>query len=222
MDNENNNIYYKYEKNDYIAPENSDSIIADKNKNEVNISKLSYGYIKQPKSNEFIIKCKNSILSGLGFCAISIFFAGVTTYAAIYGKRDENQSEFGVITGTIIWDILMLILNIFGISLILKSKLKKKFILTEDYIQIKTFYLLCCRNNSEIYQYINIKSFQVEVEKKDDGDGGEITYTNIVCLDNFNKKNYLIYFNFYLEEATYFVNVVNDFISKKKDMIAIS
>ena len=145
------------------------------------------------------------------------------TYAAIYGENeDENQSEDGGLSAIIFWDILMLILNCIGISFILNSKLKKKVILTEDCIQIKTFYLLCCRNNSEIYQYINIKSFQVEVEKKDDGDGGEITYTNIVCLDNFNKKNYLIYFNFYLEEATYFVNVVNDFISKKKDMIAIS
>ena len=116
----------------------------------------------------------------------------------------------------------MLILNCFGLFLILNSKLKKKVILTEDYIQIKTFYLLCCRNNSEIYQYINIKSFQVEVEKKYDEDGGEQTYTNIVCLDNFNKKKYLFYFYRYLKEANYFVNVVNDFINKKKNMITIS
>jgi len=113
MDNENNNKYYKYEKNDYNTPENSDSISADKNKNEVNISKLSNGYIKQPKPNEFIIKCRNSILSGLGFCAISIFFAIVFTYATIYGENeDENQSEDGGLSAVILWDILMLILKL--------------------------------------------------------------------------------------------------------------
>ena len=39
----------------------------------------------------------------------------------------------------------------------------------------------------------------------------------VICLDIYNQKKYLImYNNFDLEEAKYFVYVANDFTKKKK------
>ena len=101
-------------------------------------------------------------------------------------------------------------------------KISQKIILTEDYIQIQAFYILFCLNKNEIYNYMNIKSFQVEKEKVKYEDRDVVHY-HIICLDIFNqKKNILIYNCFGLEEAEYFVYVVNGFINKKKNMITIS
>ncbi len=69
---------------------------------------------------------------------------------------------------------------------------------------------------------MNIKSFQVEKEKVKYEDGDVVHY-HIICLDISNQKKYIIMYNsFDLEEAEYFVYVVNDFINKKKNMITIS
>ncbi len=51
-----------------------------------------------------------------------------------------------------------------------KFKIRQKVILTEDYIQIKTFYILPCLNKNEIYNYMNLKKFKVEKVTSQDGD----------------------------------------------------
>ena len=48
---------------------------------------------------------------------------------------------------------------------LLNFEIRQKVILAEDYIQIKTFYILCCLNKNEILNYMNLKSFQVEKKK---------------------------------------------------------
>ena len=65
---------------------------------------------------------------------------------------------------------------------------------------------------------MNINSFQVDTQESGDQKGKDY---NIVYLDIYNKKNRLFDHNFELEEAEYFVYVVNGFINKKKNMVAI-
>ena len=99
--------------------------------------------------------------------------------------------------------------------------MRQNIIFTEDYVQIKTCYILFCHNKDKIYNYSNIKCFQLDKGTKRDEDGERIII-NIVYLDNFNKKNYIFVQNFGLEEAEYFIFLANNFINKKNNMIAIS
>ena len=80
--------------------------------------------------------------------------------------------------------------------------------MTEEYIEIKSYYLFFCFDNNKKYEYINIKGFQVDNGKD----------YRIVLLDNSNEKIRLFNHKFELEEAEYFVYVVNDLINKKKNL----
>ena len=78
MDNDNNNNYYKYETPNDETPELVEPNVNEKYKNIINISQLSNHSIKQPKSNEFTIKCKDgiffivTILLWNGVCSLCI------------------------------------------------------------------------------------------------------------------------------------------------------
>jgi len=108
--------------------------------------------------------------------------------------------------------------------MILGSKLSTKVILTDSYIQISKYYVLCCRNSNKIYNYINIKSFHLNIKTTIDVDGGKNNNINIIYLDISNKENCLFNYDTYgsTEEAEYFVYVANDFINKNRNMITIS
>ena len=144
------------------------------------------------------------------------FFIGLILLL-IYDKIDED-SKIGIIIGIIFSGFIS------GIALCvtLTFIIKQKVILTEDYIQIRSYYILCCLNKNEIHNYMNINNFQVDIQTSRDSEGEEIKTNHIVCLDIFNKKKYFFKNNFSLEEAEYFVYIVNDFINKKKNMITIS
>ena len=105
---------------------------------------------------------------------------------------------------------------------ILASEIKQQVILTENNIQIKTFYILCCLNKNQIIDYSNISSFQVDIETTTNSEGKESKKNHIAYLDNSNKKEDLFAHNFALEEAEYFVYVANNFINQKKNMITMS
>ena len=94
------------------------------------------------------------------------------------------------------------------------TPIRHKVILTENYIQIKIYRILFCFNSEKAYDYTNINFFQVEIE---DMKNGKVKY-----LDIYNKKYELFDHFFELEEAEYFVYVVNGFISRKKNMVELS
>ena len=70
--------------------------------------------------------------------------------------------------------------------------------------------------------YIDIKSFQIELKTTTDSEGDTHKLIDIIYLDTFNQKKYLFSNGFDLEEAEYLVYVANDFINKRLNMIIIS
>jgi len=195
------NIYYNSETPYYDTPN------PDKFESITNISQLGNYYIKQPNSNEFIIKCNEkfwilpfSIFLSSGFVALSI-------YALIY---DFGEFSYGEAIFYICFNGFLGFMCFIGC---LCYTIRQKVILTEDYIQITNYHIFCCIN--KIYNYKDIKSFEVDIRKEYEG-GDLETKIYIVCLDNSNEKKYFFDHNFKLEEAEYFVYVVNGFINKKK------
>jgi hypothetical protein len=208
------NNYYNYETPYFDKPGFAELNRAyNKYKNITNVSQLSNYYIKQPNSNEFIIKC-NNLFWGIsaGLLISSGFLAGLI--CILIFDDSKNQNTGGIIFG-ICFSGFLACINLFGFLLI---PLREKVILTENYIQIKSYRILCCFNSDKVYEYININSFQVDTQESSDKKGKDY---NIVYLDIYNKKNRLFDHNFELEEAEYFVYVVNGFINKKKNMVAI-
>jgi len=134
--------------------------------------------------------------------------------------KPGNYNLVGVIIAIVVF-ALCTILSILGLFYVI---VRQKVFLTEDYIQIKTYYLFCCFNNTKIYNYIDIKNFLVDkVKVKVDEDLNKYkTEYHIRFLDNFNKRIYLFAHCFELEEAEYFFYFVNDLINKKKSMLGIN
>ena len=69
---------------------------------------------------------------------------------------------------------------------------------------------------------INLKGFQIDTIETNGEEGTVKKDYNIICIDNSNEKMRFFEHNFELEEAEYFVYVVNDFINKKKNLAIIS
>ncbi len=177
-----NNNYYKYVKPYYETPEYVEPSNNEKYKSITNISQLSNHYIRQPKSNEFIIGFDDEFWCLLFFCLVECgFFTGLI-FILIYDKND-NKSIGAIIFG-IIFTGFQFVIILWGI---LTSIIRQKFIITDDYIQIKAYYILCCLNKNEIHNYMNIKNFQVDIQTKRNSDGDEIKINYIVCMDIFNK-----------------------------------
>ena len=118
----------------------------------------------------------------LSFFLINCGFLSILIWALINNiSQDKSQ-------GWIIFGIILLgFLACFGLYGFLFSTVRQKVILTADYIQVKSYYILCFLNRSKIFNY------------------------------NSNKKeNVFDIYNFGLEEAEYLVYVVNEYIKKKK------
>ena len=135
-----------------------------------------------------------------GFLALSICIL-------IY---DKGKYSYAGIIFVICFSGVLACIGLFGC---LCFTIRQKVILTEDYIQITNYHILCCFN--KIYNYKDIKCFEVDIRKKYEGDDS-VKKIFIVCLDNSNEKKYFFDHNFELEEAEYFVYVANGFINKKK------
>ena len=147
----------------------------------------------------------------LSFFLINCGFLSILIWALINNiSQDKSQ-------GWIIFGIILLgSLACFGLYGFLFSIVRQKVILTADYIQVKSYYILCFLNRSKIFNYIDIKSFQVDTILEE-LDSGTRDNRKIVCYDNSNKKeNVFDIYNFGLEEAEYLVYVVNEYIKKKK------
>jgi len=217
MDNGDNNNYYKLETPNCDTPEYLETKSDDKYKNITNISQLSTIYLTQPKPNEFIAKSSEDFIIWIFFFVItSIGLFGIL-YILLFERSGIDSLLVFIITF-----IFLLLFNCCSLNLFLFSRLRQNIIFTEDYVQIKTNYVLYCHNWDKIYNYSNIKCFQLDKRTIKDEDG-ERTIINIICLDSFNRKNYLFFDQvFGLEEAEYFVFVANNFINKKNNMITIS
>ena len=197
-------IYYNSETPYYDTPN------ADKYESITNVSQLPNYYIKQPNSNEFIIKCNNTFFVILLFFLGSIGFLTILIYALIY---DIGVHSYG---GVIFGICLTGFFACMGLYGFLCYIVKQKIILTEDYIQIKNYHILCCINSNKKYNYIDIKSFEVDIVKEN-VEGNIVTKGyNINCCYNSDEKECFFDHNFGLEEAEYFVYVVNGFINRKK------
>ena len=191
------NNYYNYETPYYDTPN------ANKFENISNISQLPNYYIKQPNSNEFIIKCNNL------FWLILLFFFGSSGFLALlicvlifdFGEYTSGGVGFGI--------CFLGFLACIGLYGCLSYTIRQKVILTEDQIQIKNYHILCCINSNKIYNYTDIQGFQVDIVKGKNN-------IRIIWYDNINEKECCFDHNFGLEEAQYFVYVVNGFIKKNK------
>ena len=191
------NNYYNYETPYY------DTQRVDKYKNITNVSQVRNYYITQPSSNEFIIKCNKVIWALFAFFLISSGFLTLLICLTIFDLGGETDTV-GMIIGFAFTGFLVL----FAIRGLSQSIIRQKVILTEEYIEIKSYYLFFCFDNNKKYEYINIKGFQVDNGKD----------YRIVLLDDSNEKIRLFNHKFELEEAEYFVYVVNDLINKKKNL----
>ena len=198
------NIYYNSETPYYDTPN------SDKYESITNVSQLPNYYIKQPNSNEFIIKCNNSFWGILAFFLTSIIFLTILICVIIY---DFGEYSFGGVIFGICFTGFLACMGLFGFLCFI---VKQRIILTDDYIQIKNYHILCCINSNKIYNFIDIKSFEVDIVKENI-EGEVVTKAiNIICWNNSDEKKYFFDNNFGLEEAEYFVYVVNGFINRKK------
>ena len=203
--------YYNYETPYYDTP-NDDKYI-----NITNVSQVRNYYIKQPSSNEFIFKCNKVIWGVLAFFLLSSGFLSLLICIAIFDFGGESN-PVGLIFG-IAFTGFLTVFSIFSLFFVI---IRQKVILTEYNIQIKTYYLFFCFNSNKIYEYINIKGFQVDtIETNGEKRTVKKDY-KIICIDNSNEKMLFFEHNFELEEAEYFVYVVNDFINKKKNLPTLS
>ena len=196
--------YYNYE-----TPYN-DTLYDNKFESITNVSQLPNYYIKQPNLNEFIIKCNNL------FWGIFAFFLGSSGFLSLFicviifdiGQYSSGGIKIGIgFSG---------FLSFIGLISFLCFTIRQKVILTDDYIQIKNYHILCCINSNKKYNYIDIKGFKVNIVKENQ-EGREVTKNiEIICYDNSNEEKYFFAHNFELEEAEYFVYVVNGFIKTTK------
>ena len=136
------NNYYNYE-TPYYDTQNDD-----KYKNITNVSQVRNYYIKQPSSNEFIFKCNKVIWGVLAFFLISSGFLSLLICLTIFDLGGES-SPGGMIIG-IAFTGFLTALSIFSLFFVI---IRQKVILTEDNIQIKTYYLFFCFNSNKIYDY---------------------------------------------------------------------
>ena len=203
--------YYNYETPYYDTP-NDDKYI-----NITNVSQVRNYYIKQPSSNEFIFKCNKVIWGVLAFFLLSSGFLSLLICIAIFDFGGESN-PVGLIIG-IAFTGFLTVFSIFSLFFVI---IRQKVILTEYNIQIKTYYLFFCFNSNKIYEYINIKGFQVDTIETNGEKGTVKKDYKIICIDNSNEKMLFFEHNFELEEAEYFVYVVNDFINKKKNLPTLS
>ena len=161
MDNDNNNSYYKYETPNNETPELFEPNINEKFKNITNISQLFNHYIKQLKPNEFSIRCRTDLVF---FFSISTLI-GIAVFSVLIWVLNKFENiDVGFIM-VIIFIVVFGGVACFSCYGLLTFEIRQKVILAEDYIQIKTFYILCCLNKNEILNYMNLKSFQVEKKK---------------------------------------------------------
>ena len=87
---------------------------------------------------------------------------------------------------------LMIFIGMFicvGLALILKSKLFTKIILTDNYIQVIKYHVLFCKNSNEIYNFINIKSFYLDINTSIEQDGDEQKNINLGAWIFLIKRN---------------------------------
>ena len=197
------NIYYNSETPYYDTPN------PDKFESITNISQIPNHYIKQPNSNEFIIKCDKNFWGSLITFLTTSGIIALLICCLIY---DWGEYSYGGVIFAICFFGLFACL---GLVLCLCYTIREKVILTEDYIQITNYHILFCLNRNKIYNYKYIKSFEVDIREVDEG-GDLVRKIFIACLDNSIDKNYFFAHDFELEDAQYFVYVVNGFINKKK------
>jgi len=136
------NNYYNYETANYDAQS------VDKYKNITNVSQVRNYYIMQPSSNEFIFKCNKVIWGLFGFFLMS---SGILTLLICLTIFDLGGQIYigGMIIGFAFAGFLV-VLAIRGLS---QSIIRQKVILTDEYIEIKSYYLLFCFDSNKKYDY---------------------------------------------------------------------
>ena len=109
------------------------------------------------------------------FIITFLMCSGVCSLCICYIFISENINAFGYVI------IILFLVGFGGIAFqncygLFTFQIRQKIILTEDFIQIKAFYILPCLNKNAIYNYLNLKKFKVEKEKVTSEDGDSILY----------------------------------------------
>ena len=167
-----------------------------------NVSEVNNHYMKQPKNNEFIIKCSNNIFVMIPILiVVGLFVTGLILIEVFSTSNSDEYGLFfaigfvGFIFSLCFWAFLM-------------SPIRHKIVLEEMEIRLTIYNLFFCVYRTITYKRGDIKKFEAYREIKDKADKAKLIY-----YDKNNLKRMLpLDHNFTVDEAEYFVYIANSYV----------
>ena len=173
------------------------------NKEIQNIQSLNdipHKFIKQINSNEFYIKKEINRWPLKLLLLVSGTFLSLFIIILIKKGLKENIN-FGFIFGF----SLTAFIFCFGIYALIFDIDSLTFYLEQDKIRIKIIHNCCCIKNNIILKHGDFQRFEIKLFENSKSQ-------SIFYINNVGKKEYLISLDFYGDEASYLVNVLNNYI----------
>ena len=165
------------------------------------LNDIPHKFIKQINSNEFYIKNKTNI----GFLCLLLLISGsaLSVFIIVLIKNGLKKNiNFGFILAffiVVIFFCAVIYALIFGIDSL-------TFYLEQDRIKIKIIHNCCCIKNNIILKHGDFQRFEIKLFEI-------FKSQSIFYINNVGKKKYLINLDFYGDEASYLVNVLNKYIN---------
>ena len=163
--------------------------------NVQNLNDIPHKLIKQINSNEFYIKNITNKCFSFSLILGSAVFLSFFIIALL--KFLHGGIIFGIcLTGYIFcYSIYCLIFEIDSLT----------FYLEQDHIRIKINRNCCCLQKNIILKHGDIQRFDIKLNEYSESQ-------SIFYINNLGKKKYLICLDFYGNEATYLINVLNKYM----------
>ncbi len=171
------------------------------------LNDIPHKLIKQINSNEFYIKNETN----KGDLCLVILVGGAFLSFFIYVLIKSGLKEcinLGFIFG-FIFSAFFFCLGIYGLIYDIKSL---TFYLEQDKIRIKFIYNCCCIKDNIILKHGDFQRFGIKLLENSKSQ-------SIFYINNEGKKKNLITLNFYGDEASYLVNVLNKYINSNRNYI---
>ena len=185
-----NSQNYDYTPNEPEAP--SISI-----QNVQSLNDIPHKWIKQKNSNEFYMKYNTKKWRICLFTFVSAGFIAIIIIFVFYSPDDENRSTGSLVGGIFAIGICGLIfcLSIYGF---ITEQDSLTFYLEQDSIRIKIILGCCCLQKNTILKRDDIQRFDIGFYPK-----------SIYYINSFGENKNLITLDFFGNEASYLVNVLN-------------
>ena len=165
-----------------------------------NVSEVNNHYMKQPKNNEFIIKCSNNIFVMIPILiVVGLFVTGLILIEVFSTSNSDEYGLFfaigfvGFIFSLCFWAFLM-------------SPIRHKIVFEEMEIRLTIYHLFFCVYRTMTYKRGDIKKFEAYR-----GMGTE--KAKLIYYDKNNLKRWLPFdHEFTMDEAEYFVYIANNYV----------